>query len=64
MELRGKKFLVIGLARTGRECARFLYQRGAAVLASDRRSAEDVGDALESLRGFDIEYRFGEDHQS
>ena len=29
------------------------------MLASDRRSAEDVGDALESLRGFDIEYRFG-----
>ncbi len=40
MELKGKTFLVIGLARTGRECVRFLAQRGAAVRVSDLRGAD------------------------
>ena len=42
MELRGKKILVIGLARTGRECARFLAQRGAIVLVSDLRAETEL----------------------
>ena len=57
MDLKGKTFLVIGLARTGRECVRFLAQRGAAVRASDRRGAEDLKPEIESLAGLAVDYR-------
>ena len=59
MELKGKTFLVVGLARTGRECARFLAQRGAAVRVSDRRAAEDLRQEVESLAGLAVDYRLG-----
>jgi UDP-N-acetylmuramoylalanine--D-glutamate ligase len=64
MELRGKRFLVIGLARTGRECARFLAQRGAAVLLSDRRSAVDLGAEIANLKGLGVDYRLGGENAS
>jgi UDP-N-acetylmuramoylalanine-D-glutamate ligase len=38
MELRDKQVLVVGLARTGMDCARFLVNQGAKVLVSDLRS--------------------------
>src|SRR5512135_517477 len=59
MELAGKKFLLIGLARTGRECARFLAQRGAQVAISDLRTEADLGAEIEALAGLDIGYRLG-----
>jgi UDP-N-acetylmuramoylalanine--D-glutamate ligase len=59
MRLAGKKFLVIGLARTGRECARFLAERGAAVLVSDRRGADDLRAEMQALQGLPVDYRFG-----
>jgi UDP-N-acetylmuramoylalanine--D-glutamate ligase len=64
MELRGKRFLVIGLARTGRECARFLAQRGAAVLVSDRRSAADLRAEIAGLDGLAVDYRLGGENAS
>jgi len=64
MELKGKTFLVIGLARTGRECARFLAQRGAAVWVSDRRGAADLEPEIESLAGFAVDYRLGGEEPS
>ena len=59
MELRGKKILVVGLGRTGRECARFLAQRGAAVLVSDLRAETELAQEMASLAGLPIEYRLG-----
>ena len=59
MDLKDKTFLVIGLARTGLECARFLAQRGARVLASDRRNMNDLKPGIEGLAGFPIDYRLG-----
>ncbi|HWP23903.1 MAG TPA: UDP-N-acetylmuramoyl-L-alanine--D-glutamate ligase [Candidatus Binatia bacterium] len=59
MELNGKRFLVIGLARTGSECARFLARRGAKVLLSDLRPAEDLKEAMEALGDLPVEYRLG-----
>ena len=59
MELRGKKILVIGLGRTGRECARFLAQRGASVLVSDARSEAELSAEMASLADLSIEFRFG-----
>ena len=59
MELRGKKILVVGLGRTGRECARFLAQRGATVLVSDLRGESELAQEMTSLAGLPIEYRLG-----
>ena len=58
MELKGKKVLVIGLARTGRECARFLVDEGANVTVSDRGS-DELTDEIKSLAGLPIRYFFG-----
>lgn len=59
MEFAGKNFLVIGLARTGGECARFLARRGARVWVSDLRPAEDLKREIENLAGLDVRYRLG-----
>ena len=59
MELKGKNCLVIGLARTGRECVRFLAQRGAGVLVSDRRGEADLEQEIASLAGLPVDYRLG-----
>jgi UDP-N-acetylmuramoylalanine--D-glutamate ligase len=59
MVLRGKKVLVIGLARTGSECARFLAGHGAKVIVSDLRSEEGLKPAMEALAGLPIVYRLG-----
>ena len=59
MELRDKTVLVLGLARTGRECARFLAGRGVKVWVSDRRSAQELKAEMDSLVGLPIGYRLG-----
>jgi UDP-N-acetylmuramoylalanine--D-glutamate ligase len=59
MELKGKKVLVIGLARTGRECARFLVEQGAKVTVSDLRLEAELKDEVKSLAGLPIRYLFG-----
>ena len=59
MELKGKKVLVIGLARTGRECARFLVEHGASVTVSDLRPEAELKDEVKSLAGLPIRYFFG-----
>jgi UDP-N-acetylmuramoylalanine--D-glutamate ligase len=59
MELTGKKFLVVGLARTGTECARFLAARGAQVAVSDLRPESELENELQSLAGLTISYFLG-----
>ena len=59
MDLKGKKVLVIGLARTGGDCARFLAQQGAGVVVSDLRREDELKPAMEALAGLPIIYRFG-----
>jgi UDP-N-acetylmuramoylalanine--D-glutamate ligase len=59
MDLVGKKFLVLGLARTGVACARFLVTRGAIVQVSDRRLEHELRADMASLAGLPIEYRLG-----
>jgi UDP-N-acetylmuramoylalanine--D-glutamate ligase len=49
-ELRGKRVLVVGLARTGVATALFCAARGAHVAASDARSEVELGDVTERLR--------------
>src|SRR5687767_6866149 len=59
MELGGKRALVLGLARTGRETARFLAQQGADVLVGDLRSAAELQSEISALAGLPVQYRFG-----
>jgi UDP-N-acetylmuramoylalanine--D-glutamate ligase len=59
MELRAKRVLVVGLARTGVECARFLVRQGAEVLLSDLRSETDLKPEMEALKGLPIRYLLG-----
>jgi UDP-N-acetylmuramoylalanine--D-glutamate ligase len=59
MELKGKKVMVLGLARTGRKTARFLADQGAEVLVSDRRSETELSAEVETLAGFPIRCFFG-----
>jgi UDP-N-acetylmuramoylalanine--D-glutamate ligase len=64
MDLNGKKVLVIGLARTGRECARFLARQGARVSVSDLRGAEALKPEMEALAGLPISFRLGGEETS
>jgi UDP-N-acetylmuramoylalanine--D-glutamate ligase len=59
MNVAGKKFLILGLARTGIACARFLVDRGAIVQVSDRRLEHELGAEIASLAGLAIDYRLG-----
>src|SRR5688572_33468514 len=59
MDLRGKKVMVLGLARTGRGTARFLAQREGIVLVSDLRPPADLQAELSALAGLPIQYHLG-----
>ena len=50
IELRNKRVLVIGLARTGVATALFCAARGARVTATDTRTEKDLGDTIAPLR--------------
>lgn len=54
MELKNKKVLVVGLAKTGVACARFLASKGAYVTVSDMRSETQLAGPLAELAGFEI----------
>ncbi len=56
MELRDKKVLIVGLARTGVGCARFLVNQGAKVSLSDVRSEMDLNEEIAALQGLPIHY--------
>lgn len=59
MELKGKKIVVVGLARTGASVARFLAKGGAAVTVSDMKGRESLAKFVDSLQGLDIRFEFG-----
>jgi UDP-N-acetylmuramoylalanine--D-glutamate ligase len=59
MELRGKKVLVVGLARTGSECARFLVNQGVKVWVSDLRTETDLKAEIDALQGLPVGYFLG-----
>jgi UDP-N-acetylmuramoylalanine--D-glutamate ligase len=59
MKVTGKKFLIVGLARTGIACARFLVNRGAIVQVSDRRLEHELRAEMAVLAGLAIEYHLG-----
>ena len=55
----GKRIIILGLARQGIALARYLVSRGAKVVMSDAKPAEQLSDALASLGNLPIEYALG-----
>lgn len=58
-ELRGKRVLAVGLARTGVATALFCAARGAQVTATDSRTENEVGDAIAKLRDAGVTLELG-----
>jgi UDP-N-acetylmuramoylalanine--D-glutamate ligase len=59
LELKSKRVLVIGLARTGVASALFCAERGAVVTATDTRSAAELGECVPILCDAGVELRLG-----
>jgi UDP-N-acetylmuramoylalanine--D-glutamate ligase len=64
IELRGKRVLVVGLARTGVATALFCAKRGAIVTATDSRSAAEIGDTVNLLRDAGVAVELGGHQES
>jgi UDP-N-acetylmuramoylalanine--D-glutamate ligase len=64
-DLKSKRVTVLGLGRFGGgiAVARWLCQRGAKVLVTDREDATSLADSIKQLDGLPIEYRLGADQQ-
>jgi UDP-N-acetylmuramoylalanine--D-glutamate ligase len=58
-ELRGKRVLVVGLARTGVATAFFCAARGASVTATDARTENEIGEAIPRLRAAAVKLELG-----
>src|SRR6201984_3183847 len=59
LELKGKRGLVIGLARTGVATALFCAERVAMVTATDTRSADELDESLTKLRDAGVRLQLG-----
>jgi UDP-N-acetylmuramoylalanine--D-glutamate ligase len=59
MDLRRKRIVVVGLARSGIAAARFLHQRGAIVAATDRAEEDRLGPEIKTLTGMGIQLELG-----
>lgn len=64
IELEGKRVLIMGLARTGLATAQFCTARGARVMATDDRPAEQFGEAVQQLRDLGCKLAFGGDQSA
>jgi UDP-N-acetylmuramoylalanine--D-glutamate ligase len=59
MDLRGKRMLVVGLARTGVATAIFCAARGARVTATDSRSDSEIGETVAELKEAGVTLELG-----
>ena len=59
MKYEDKKVLVVGMARSGIAVAQLLRANGAVVTINDSKTEEELGDALQVLRGLQMEWRLG-----
>ncbi len=64
LELRGKRVLVIGLARTGVAASLFCSARGARVTVTDRKTERELADTVLRLRAAGIEPALGGHEQA
>jgi UDP-N-acetylmuramoylalanine--D-glutamate ligase len=58
-DLRGRRAVVLGLARSGVAASRFLADAGASVTAYDRRPAAELADAVAALEGRAVQLALG-----
>ena len=59
MDLKGKKILVVGLARTGIATAKFLKRKGSLVTTTEVKADEEMGEAVQELKGMDVSTEWG-----
>lgn len=59
MDLKGKKGMVVGLARTGSAVARFLAHQGVSVLVTDCRAEDELKTEAQALSALPIEFALG-----
>src|ERR1700675_4235222 len=59
MDLRGKRVLVVGLARTGVATSLFCAARGARVTATDSRSEREIGETAAKLKQAGVALELG-----
>src|SRR5436305_14189050 len=59
VDLKNKRVLVVGLARTGVATALFCAARGAAVTATDSRSEAEIGEAATKVRNAGVNLEIG-----
>lgn len=58
-DLKDKRILIVGLAKTGVTLARFLTKHGAAVTISDHKSKAELSGHLEDLEGMNVTMELG-----
>ncbi len=58
-ELKGRRIVILGLARQGMALARFLVRAGAQVVVSDLRSEKALAEERAALAGLDIQFVLG-----
>ncbi len=63
MELKNKRVLVVGLARTGVATALFCSARGAIVTATESRTEAEIGESVAKLRAAGVTLELGGHHE-
>lgn len=58
-ELKDKKIMVIGLAKSGVSLVKFLVSQGVRVTVSDHKSKAELSNALEQIESLQVEYDLG-----
>ena len=61
---QGKRVLVLGMARSGIAVAQLLCRFGAVPLLNDRKTEQELGEALAPLRELPCEWHLGEDAEA
>jgi UDP-N-acetylmuramoylalanine--D-glutamate ligase len=59
MDLKDKKVLVVGMARTGIATAKFLMAKGSLVTTTEAKSEEEMKEAVKALEGMDLSTEWG-----
>lgn len=59
MELFGKRILVVGMAKTGLACAKFLKSKGSIVTTSEIKTEDEMSDVIRELNDLDIKMEWG-----
>ncbi|HKL10978.1 MAG TPA: UDP-N-acetylmuramoyl-L-alanine--D-glutamate ligase, partial [Clostridia bacterium] len=64
MKLKNKHILVVGMAASGLEAAKYLSLHEAKVTICDSKEASELGDAIKKLDGIDVEISTGGNPES